>query len=238
MNLRRHLWIGLLLAAGWAMLSAGAQGAEEFQSLTELRELVRQFLQDANGGGSAEPEIEVSTIDNRLRLNHCERALETYLPPSGNKAGRVTVGVRCTGASPWSLYVPAQVRLLDQVVVVKQDLTRGTLLGAEDVELQQRDLASLTRGYLLKLDEAVGRTLDRPVRRGQVLAPAQLETPNQIKRGEKVSIIASIGGIEARMQGKALARGNPGERIKVLNLSSGKELEARVISAGTVRVDI
>jgi len=39
------------------------------------------------------------------------------------------------------------------------------------------------------------------------------------------------------MRGKALDDGSAGERIKVRNLSSGREISATVVGAGLVRVN-
>ena len=132
----------------------------------------------------------------------------------------------------------AQTSRRAEVAVARQDLSRGGLLTEQDILWERRDLASLPRGYILEPKQVLGKRLQRPLRRGAVLVPTLLEDPRLVKRGDLVYIVAQIGGIEARMRGKALAQGSLGERIRVLSLSSGKELDARVISAATVRVDI
>ena len=213
----------------------GAQDA--LQSPESIAEQVKQFLHGEQTSTTGSVQIDVDALDPRLRLSLCSRSLETFLPPAGKTSGRVTVGVRCRGRIPWTLYVPAWVRLFDQVVVARRSFPRGTVLQAQDLSLERRDLTRERRGYFVRLQEVIGRRTARSIGRGTVLNPNLLERALILKRGARVSIVAEVGGVVARMQGRALEQGSQGERIRVLSLSSGKELEARVVSAGIVKVD-
>jgi flagella basal body P-ring formation protein FlgA len=75
------------------------------------------------------------------------------------------------------------------------------------------------------------------LRRGKVITPSSLVAHKTIKRGEQVTILAGTGGIEVRMRGKAMKNGNPGDLIPVINIKSKKKLQARVVSAGLVKVN-
>jgi flagella basal body P-ring formation protein FlgA len=65
-----------------------------------------------------------------------------------------------------------------------------------------------------------------------------VKAPILIRRGEKVSIIASTGTVTVRMEGKALEAGARGDVITVLNLSSKQKVEARVLAPGKVQVQM
>jgi len=237
MNTRRFLR-HLLIGIGLVSTAAASAPPDAYQSPESIRDLVKQHLIDRVESRDAESEVTVDDLDPRLRLSRCDRPLEAFLPPSAPEAGRVTVGVRCRGSAPWSLYVPSRVRLLQEVVVARRELERGEMIQAGDLTLETRDLARLHRGYVLDPDKAVGLTPQRTIRRGRVVTPSLLRVPNAIDRGAQVNIVAWIGGIEARMKGEALGDGARGERIRVKNLSSGKELEGRIVSSGVVRVDL
>lgn len=232
-----RLWALIL---GLLSISPLWASEQTIQSRESIREHVRQFLlQRATvGAGSHEVVIKVNAMDARLRLSLCDKPLEAFLPPSARASGRVTVGVRCTGSKPWSLYVPAGIQQFDQVVVAKRHIKRGGLVTRADLTLERQDLTRLRRGYFLHPDDVLGLIAERGIRHGTTLTPHLLEQPMAVKRGARVVIIARIGGIEARMKGKSLDNGSLGEQVRVKNLSSKKELEARVISAGLVRVDI
>jgi flagella basal body P-ring formation protein FlgA len=228
----------LLLAS--AVLQSGVSLAEKsaMQAHSAIREAAHHFLAQQNADTSGEIAIEVNRLDPRLRLSRCDQALEAFLPAAGKTIGRVTVGVRCNGSSPWSLYLPARVQRFDDVVIANRKLTRGQAIQAGDLRLERRDVSRLRRGYFQHIARAAGKIAERDVARGKVLSPSQIRMPDAITRGSEVSIVANIGGIQARMKGRALRNGVLGERIPVKNISSNRELEARIISAGTVRVDI
>jgi flagella basal body P-ring formation protein FlgA len=228
------------LSAALLLLTSSGQGAVTgpFQTHESIRNEVRAFLLKRNRSAGSDMEVQVNSLDPRLRLALCDRPLEVFLPPSAPAVGRVTTGVRCTGKRPWSLYLPSRVSLFAQVVVARRDLARGKPIPRAALTLERRDLARQRRGYFLQIDEVAGKEAHRRVGRGAVLNPGLVQDPPAVHRGAIVSIVARISGIEARMKGKALAEGTLGQRIRVENLSSGRELEARVVSAGTVRVDI
>lgn len=229
-----HLWLwpALVLAVGLQTASAAQQSHQA------IRDQVRQFLADRVQSADAEVSIEVNALDQRLRLEQCKQPLHTWLPPNARDVGRVTVGVRCKGDKPWSLYLPARVRIFDQVVVAANELPRGEPIAASALKLERRDLSRLQRGYYLDIAEVSGKVAGRRIRRNKAISPSQVKTPMAVRRGATVSILAHFSGIEARMKGKALTPGGVGDKIRVENLSSGRELEARIVSAGTVKVDI
>ncbi|HIP53509.1 MAG TPA: flagellar basal body P-ring formation protein FlgA [Chromatiales bacterium] len=216
----------------------GAVAEEAFQSHASIKKRVHRFLVETHASSSAPPQVQVGRLDSRLRLRRCSRPLEASFPPGGKRSGRVTVGVVCRGDKPWKVYVPAQVSILTQVVVAKRDLPRGHLIGPQDIELREEDASRLTRAYAVSLNDVVGRILKRALRRDRPLNPDLLESPNRIKRGATVTIMAAFDGIQVRMKGRALGSGEVGDSIEVENLSSKRKLHARVVSAGVVQVDI
>jgi flagella basal body P-ring formation protein FlgA len=116
-------------------------------------------------------------------------------------------------------------------------LSRGAPIEPSDIKLVERDTSNLLRGHFDALNQVVGRTLKRSLRRDQVITPSLLVVWKTIKRGQEITILAGSGGVEVRMKGKAMRSGNPGELIPIQNLSSKKKLDARVVSAGIVRID-
>jgi len=212
--------------------------AAALQSHASIQSTVRDFLLAHNDQTAAEVEIEIDRLNKRLRLARCDQAIEAFLPASARTSGRVTVGIRCDGSRPWSLYVPARVTLFGQVVVASREVARGSVLQHADLNLERQDLTRLSQGYYLHPESLVGQVAQRRISRGRALRPRLVKVPPAVARGSRVSIVARIGGIEARMPGRALADGGRGDRIRIENLNTERELEARVVSAGVVRVDI
>jgi flagellar basal body P-ring formation protein FlgA len=210
--------------------------AGEIQSHDSIMQAARQHILDQNNDYPSPPEITVGRLDNRLRLAKCELPLETFTPQGKRRMGRITVGVRCDGKIPWSLFVPVNVKVMAEVVVARNSLPRGTILRPDDLTLSQRDLARLHRGYLEQPKLAVGKKLRQRLRRNQVVTPSQLDTPVAVKNNSRITITASSKLMQIHMAGKALQNGSIGELIRVRNESSKRELEARVIAPGIVEV--
>ena len=228
-----------ILAALFLSLTAlaGQAAAEAFQSHQSIVSTVETYLKQTFARDGENLVIEVTPLDHRLRLSRCDEALTPFEPPGGVSTGRTTVGVSCRQPKPWSLYVSANVGVEMPVVIARRDLSRGTALEADDLELQVMDTSHLLRGHFNTLDEATGQTLKRTLKRGQVVTPSMLLVRKTVRRGEQITIQAGSGAISVRSQGKALKDGNPGDLIRVVNLSSNKELEARVVSPGLVTVE-
>ena len=191
---------------------------------------------DSVTGYSVPPTVTVSRLDSRLRLPKCTLPLEAFSPPAGRKLGKTTVGVRCSGNKPWSLYVSVMVSLHADVVVTAHHLSRGATLTAEDLILEKKDIARLRGSYFSDPTQAIGKALKRNLQQGRVLNSQHIITPNTIKKGSKVIILAHSDNIQVRMPGKALSNGVMGALIKVQNIQSKKELEAIVMSPGVVKV--
>jgi flagella basal body P-ring formation protein FlgA len=148
------------------------------------------------------------------------------------------VGVRCNDNKPWTLYVQAKVNLYKTVLVTSQGLPRGTELQASHLRREQRDISSLNLGYLTDESNAIGQILKRALRPDAALAPQHLQTRKLVKRGERVGIIAQIGEIEVRMNGKALSDGAMGDRIRIENQRTKRIIEAIVSARGIARVTL
>jgi flagella basal body P-ring formation protein FlgA len=64
-----------------------------------------------------------------------------------------------------------------------------------------------------------------------------LDRPPTIKRGEVVTVLAAMPGIEIRSSGVALADARSGETVRIRHATSLKVIQARADTPGVVRVD-
>lgn len=196
----------------------------------------RHLLEVNRQAGREGVTIDEVNVDARLRLAECGEPLQAFLPPGGRSLGRVTVGVRCTTPRPWSLYLQARVGWRQPVVISSRPLTRGQVVGRDDLLVEQRDVAEMSSGFFTSPDELVGMVASRSIAGAMPLSPPLLKPPLLVRRGERVSIIAVSGSLEVRMAGEALQDGAKGERIRVRNLSSRQEVQGEVVAAGLVKV--
>lgn len=227
------------LSTGLAFAAPAAATAEDrsadWQPVNEIAAAAETFvLASAGDGGSL-----VATaghLDPRLKLSRCTKPIEPFVRPGSRLSGRIVVGVRCTGAKPWKVYLPVHVGVFQDVIVASRPLPRGHLLQTGDFELARRDVSGIASEYLSDPDDVLGRRLTRSVTSGLVLATPLLHDQTLISRGQTVTLNAGNGAINIRMAGVAVSDGRKDQLIHVRNATSGKIVEGRVRSASVVEV--
>jgi len=227
--------IGRFLIIFWTgALYASSDGYQSHQS---IRAAVHKHILGQLKEEDAEARISVGKLDSRLRLAQCDQALVVTTPHGKENQARRTAGVNCRGSKPWTIYLSAKVSLMKQVLVTSRALTRGSIITKKDLQLKVRDITRLHQGYLEDPAEALGKTLKRGMRKERVITPRLITAPLMVKKGNQVAILTDTPGIKVRVAGKALANGALGDRIRVKNQSSKRELEAIVTAPGVVKVD-
>jgi flagella basal body P-ring formation protein FlgA len=210
--------------------------AAQFQSHTSIMQAAGQHILAQSADYPSPPEVIPGRLDSRLRLKQCDQPLESYTPQGKKQMGKITVGVRCNGTTPWSLFVPVTVKVMTKIVVATNSLPRGSIIQQGDVTMEMRDISRLHRGFLEDAKAAVGKKLRQRIGRNQVITPSKLVAPLTVKRNNRVLIRASNKTIQVSMAGKALQNGSMGQVIRVKNESSNKEVDARVVAPGIVEV--
>ena len=237
---KHRRWLAVvpaLLVLGYSPLAAAsATLPEQLIGAGEafLEQAVSDYLKRGNIAGRHE--IQINRLDPRLRLPLCAQPLTTTLESPAEPIGRVTLRVRCDSDAPWMVFVPGQVRLYREVVIVNRPLKRDSLLTDTDIVLGERDVGLLNQGYLTALEQAIGKKLTRPVLPDQVLAPIHVQIAEAIRKGDQVIISARSAGISVRMPGEALSDGTVGRQIRVRNQRSNRVIRARVVGPGQVEV--
>jgi flagella basal body P-ring formation protein FlgA len=237
----RH-WLGALLAVclfavgGRAVADVPVTLPDLLIGVTQgfLEFTVEDYLATSQTEGRYE--IEVNQLDPRLRMPMCDKQLTASLESPARPLGRVTVKVRCDSAAPWTVFVPAQVRLFREIVTTTRPLKRAGIVEPQDVVLRERDISQISQGFLTSVDQAIGQKLVRPMVADQVVTLVHLEQAEVIRKGDQVVITARSGTLAVRMPGEALANGGVREQIRVKNLNSKRVIKAQVIAPGHVEV--
>ncbi|TYP00186.1 flagella basal body P-ring formation protein FlgA [Geothermobacter ehrlichii] len=143
---------------------------------------------------------------------------------------------RVNGRVERNLTVRGEVVGRARVAVLTRDLPRGTLLGADDVTLAEREINRLHQPFF-QMEELPGKKLKRSLRRGDVLTHGVVATPPVVRRGQPVTIVLRSGALSLSAKGIAKRDGKPGETIPVRNIGSQKIILCRVTGPGQVRVE-
>lgn len=226
----------LLLAP---VFSALAQ--EETQDIDVIRQLAEQFaLEQVNLPNAKASKItaRANNIDPRLRLAACDDNLESFSLTPGGKLGRITVGLRCVGLNPWTLYIPVQVDAMMAVLITTKYLQRGETPGNGELEFQEMSLSEVPNGYLTDSAQVQKKQLVRNIQPGTILTTRMFQARELIKRGQEVVIQAVSPGIEVKINGIAMENGVSGQLISVQNINSGRIIQALVQDDSTVVVNL
>ncbi|GMR08796.1 MAG: flagellar basal body P-ring formation chaperone FlgA [Gammaproteobacteria bacterium] len=223
------------MTAAEAPSAAMVVSGDGFQSLHSIRQIVEEFLHKQLDSKYDDVEISIGQLGPRLKLAPCPERMQPFLHAGARLRGYTTVGVRCTNPN-WKLYVSANIKIFKDVLIARRPLARGMKLSGKDFILERRDINTLYTGYITDLNDVIGKVLKRPLVFGKAVNPLMIESPNAVRRGQRITILAGNKRFSVRMPGKALSDGKPGQIIRVKNLSSKRIIEGTVTYEGYVRV--
>ena len=227
----------ILLSSFFAVILTPLVHAQPaLQSLSSIEHAAYIYALNEAQVNYSQPRVVVDALDERLRLQPCDVALQSFSNTAPNTIGNRTIGVKCQGNVEWTVYVPVKVKVMKQVVVATRSLPPNQTLTNADVRLQERDIAELRQGYQQSLQKVVGHQLKYPLSVGMVVPAHSLKQEHVVQRGEHIILVASAGTMEVRMNGTALDDASLGERVKVKNSSSQRVVEGVVEAPGIVKV--
>lgn len=201
-----------------------------------LRAAIEGQLADRLAPGDRVDEIDVQR-QVRIPLGTYEVEVD---PPSSHATGggfrRTDVRVLQDGVVTANVPVRVKVASFGDVVVARQPIARGTILGEDDLRVEERRLDELPTTVLTDPALAVGREARVALAAGKPLTMQGLANAVLVKRGDLVRVLVEKGGMRLSISGEAMDTGGAGERVRVVNASSKRELVGRVVDHGTVSV--
>jgi flagella basal body P-ring formation protein FlgA len=229
--------VGASCAIALLMLCSGAVASvDQWQSNESIAAAAEDYIRDRIGPKASKTAVKAGVLDSRHRLARCGKALEPFLRRGTEIRYRTIVGIRCSGAKPWKVYLPVEVVVTDTTYVASRTLPRGHRLTAEDLVAEERDVSRLPTGYVASPKQFLGARLKTQLIAGRLLTPSMLEIDLAVKRGQMVTLTIFSGGINIQMSGKALMDGALDQRIRVENTKSGRIVEGIVRSREHVEV--
>jgi flagella basal body P-ring formation protein FlgA len=205
----------------------------------EVRKVVTEYLEQKSGDLGLEISVKNLVYSGDLALPPGKVSFELVAPDhwEGWGSANLALIVRVNDKVERNIAVKVQVEALADMVVTVRPLERGHVLGREDIAMAKRDLAKIHGKICRGIDEVVGKRLRNSTRGNAPLLVESLERVPIIKSGQLVTILMENDIMRITTSGKARNSGAAGDAITVQNLTSLKEISARIIDASTVRVD-
>lgn len=133
--------------------------------------------------------------------------------------------------------VSARVRVWREVLVTERRLGRHEAIGDGDVRLERREIRTIADEVFGSAGVLEGMRTRRILGEGEIVQTDDVELIPLVRRGEKVMLTVTYGGITVSAMAKALDDGVRGETVRVKNERSGRRLYGVVVAEGLVRVD-
>ncbi|KWO44801.1 flagellar basal body P-ring formation chaperone FlgA [Burkholderia ubonensis] len=230
---RQPAWrAGTAAAAPAAAAAATPPGQQDPDT---IRRTALAFLQQQMAGLPGKPAASVAPSFPR-GLAACT-TLEPFLPTGARLWGRTTVGVRCAGERPWTVYLQAKVTVQATYYAAARQIAPGEVLTAADLVARDGDLTLLPLAVITDPSQAVGSTALARVAAGLPLRQDMLKSAASVSAGQTVRVVAAGPGFTISAEGSALANAAPGQSVRV-RMAAGQIVTAIVKDAGTVEIPL
>jgi flagella basal body P-ring formation protein FlgA len=229
----------LLLIVMFAFPAFAAPGKYVTLKEGKIKEILTGYILERTENLGMEVKVKHIGIRGDMNVPSGEVSYEVMVPDQWEGWGRVNLAliVRVNDHVEKNISVPVEVEALTEMAVTVRPLERGEIVGNSDVVMQKRDIASAPGKICRSLSDVVGKRVKIAMRGNLPVRSDYLERVPLIKSGQAVTIIAENDMMRITAMGKAKNSGAEGDLIMVQNLSSMKEIPARVIDSNSVRVD-
>ncbi|CAB3714104.1 flagellar basal body P-ring formation chaperone FlgA [Paraburkholderia rhynchosiae] len=200
-----------------------------------VRAAALAFLQQQSAGLPGKVDVTVAPAFPR-GLAAC-MMLEPFMPSGARLWGRVTVGVRCAGQRPWTLYLQARVSLHATYYLAGRAMAPGEVITAADLVAREGDLTGLPQAIVTDPSQAVGSVTLTRVAAGMPLRRDMLKSVSAVSIGQTVRVVAAGEGFAISSEGSAMNNASPGQQVRV-KTANGQIVSGTVKDGSTVEIQL
>ncbi len=124
------------------------------------------------------------------------------------------------------------------IPVLNSKLRSGDIISKNDITWIEVAEASLSSDTVTSIDEIIGLTPRRYIYADGLIKKSEVQAPIIVKKGEQVTMSLASGKLNVTAKGRALDNGAKGDTIRILNKSSNRIIEAKVVNPQEVEVSI
>jgi flagella basal body P-ring formation protein FlgA len=173
-------------------------------------------------------------LDQRLPVGKVEtRPMTARL--FGTTSGTIPVQVLVDGKLEGTVNVSFRLVRKSPVVVAVRDIPIGTVLAAQDIEIQEK-AAVAGPLQISTLDQALGRQVTAPIKSGTTLTNSMLKSATIVKRGARIKLLCRGNGFTVTAAGEALQDAAAGQLVRVRNLTSRLEVTGTAVGDQLVEI--
>jgi flagella basal body P-ring formation protein FlgA len=164
----------------------------------------------------------------------------TYEVIPGSKQkyiGNVTASIDfyVYGEKVRTLGVAGRVEVHQNVFIAARPLRQNEMITRADLELQKVNITDAADQYAMRPDQVENRRVLRNLGVHQPLELKDLDKPLVLKRGDPVTIVFDLPGLQVTAKGQVNVDAGVGDTLAVTNVSSKKTVYCKVVDSQTVR---
>ncbi|SOE48212.1 flagella basal body P-ring formation protein FlgA [Burkholderia sp. D7] len=193
------------------------------------------FLTQQAAGLPGKADITVTPVFPR-GLAACS-TLEPFLPAGSRLWGRTTVGVRCSGDRPWTLYLQARVSVMATYYLAARAVAPGEVLTAADLIPRDGDLTAMPQAVVTDPSQAVGAVTLSRIAAGLPLRTDMLRGAGAVVIGQTVRVVTGGAGFSISAEGSVMNNAAPGQQVRV-KTAGGQIISGIVKDGSTVEIQL
>ncbi|WP_094780773.1 flagellar basal body P-ring formation chaperone FlgA [Paraburkholderia ribeironis] len=205
------------------------------QDSEAIRAAALTFLQQQSAGLPGKIDITVAPAFPR-GLAECA-SLQPFMPTGARLWGRTTVGVRCAGERPWTIYLQARIALHATYYLAARAMAPGEVLTAADLVARDGDLTGLPQAIVTDPSQAIGSVSLTRIAGGMPLRRDMLRSASAIAIGQTVRVVAAGNGFSISAEGSAMNNASPGQQVRV-KTANGQVVSGIVKDGATVEIQL
>ncbi|MGL5047138.1 MAG: flagellar basal body P-ring formation chaperone FlgA [Shewanella sp.] len=218
-------------------MPAFARAQSIVPTVSAISELAKALiLEKISVPANAKVDISPQMVEARMLPSQCLSPIKVELASNREVSRNNTLKISCDTpdlAYPWQIYISVRVEILFPVVVSTEILAPGALISPSQIEIRYIEQNSLRGAEFNDPSKLTGVRVKRRVSKNYPILSHNLCF---VCKHDSVSIYIRSNSFELKTDGEALQDGNKGDRIRVKNSSSNKELDAIVTGIGEVEV--
>ena len=206
----------------------------------EIARIIAGHIRKSLPGGNIQVEVREIRNFEEITLPAEARSCKVWISEPLRKGGWVQANLAFygNGKETRRMTVNALVDLYQKVVVADRYLKRHQEIQAEDLRLLPVNIQQLPPDAVTNLEEVLGKRMIVNLNGREPVRASLLEVPPLVKKGDVVNVILERNSLRISCLGEIKETGRKGDRVKLVNLGSKKELFGRVVDAGTVHLDV
>ena len=148
----------------------------------------------------------------------------------------IMVDFRVDGDSLRKIILSGKISVFKEVLKAARNIDRGDIITSQDITLVSERVKYNRNTLVTSKKEVIGKRATRRIQADQSIQAGMFEVPPAIEKGDQVVIRAENNELLITASGKALEEGCIGDQIRVMNISSGREIIATVKRTDLVEV--